>query len=974
MVGIIFAIVFAIVTVYFTNRKNMTVTANQIAVLPYMLLILMVLMLNPLCRLIRIVRRFSVIEIMIIFIMGSVSSGLSTFGLTEQVVPIAGSLFNAEWNTSQTEWNRYVVPFLNEKYFLSEPGIQSAADRYRRALEKLLNTQSVYDLALTYKRAQTKLAAAEAALKRKQAEADEVRDDQKKTARISAAQHAVANARDVHSQIASQWAELTAQGPGAVDDILKTSPQKIDAAEQQIQQEKQALNDLENLAFEKVRIFRRGLSRGLHAYPGIIPMADDDFHSYGQRLKRAVCGRSALHALKQSQALLKDQPESAMISRADAETIDRHLAVAVRALQPVAQTESYEQMRTALSDKEDAAVSRLAELDQRLKQLSGERRKGARSEVSQVDRQMANVVAERKQWQSIQRAAASSRERSTRQLEMAQKVAGVMARIETMRPALRRNSPVSKIRADLDDLTRSFPYIEGSLRQYFVGDVPWSHWIRPLVRWGVLIALTYIILMSFNILIFRQWSYNEKLTYPLAELPKSLVSEEGVPPVFRSPLFWMGAVLSIMVMGWNVFCKTNVVPGLQELDLDNRWYPYVVNTAFDGLKNSSCPVFFTMIGLSFLVPKNISFSLWFFYVISLVELQMLVWSGHGVDSRSFSWDWWYRLNYCPAQGLGALVVFSSVVLYKCRKYILCAFMPAMVGDLEAGERKELKIASFLFVFCSVGLILVLWRDMGANLFHTVFFYLMVLVMTIGIIRAVTEGGMLSFKSKAGPFHIVRSFFGLDKSWTSTSLFAPLMVYYAIMFMDIKTFIAPAFANSLKLRDDFKMNRGRFHLAIILAIVLAGVTGIVTAIMMCYSGGADIMNSWFYNSLPRGTVFEVVRSMTKDAPDVAPAMGVWMGAGAAVMAALLYFRQYIFWLPHPLGMIMFVSPIMTYFWFSILLGWMMNVMVTKFGNKETFHRAKGFFIGLIVGELLVVVASMIISIIMGMDVTITLNRC
>ncbi len=974
VVGTLFAITFAIVTVYFSNRKGMIVTATQIAVLPYMLLILMVLLLNPLCRLIRVVRRFSVGEIMIIFIMGTVSAGLSTFGLTEQLVPIAGSLFNVEWNTSQAEWNRYVVPFVNEKYFVSEPGIQLAADRYRRALETSLNTKSVYDLALTYKRAQIKLAAAEAILKQKQAEADAVPDDQEKTARISAARHAVANARDVHNQITSQWAAWTARGPpGVVDDVLKTHPRKIEAEEQQFQQEKQALAELENIAFEKVRIFRRGLPRGLRAYPGIIPMADDDFHSYGRRLKRAACGRSALNELKQARAMLDDRPESATISHADAETIDRHLASAVRALQPVAKTENYEQIRKVLSDKEDVAVGHLAELDQRLKQLSGERRKVDRSEVSQVDRQLATVAAEREQWQDIQRVAASARERSTRQLAMARKVAEVMARIEAMRIALRQKITVSEIQAGLNDLTRAFPYIEGSWRQYFVGDVPWSHWMRPVVRWGFVIVLTYIILMSLNLLIFRQWAYNEKLTYPLAELPKALVAEDGIPPVFRSPLFWMGALLSGSVLGWNVFCRTNIVPGLVPLNFNNSWYPYVVNTTFDGLKNSSCPVFFTIIGLSFLVPKNISFSLWFFYVIGLVELQLMVWTGHGVDSRSFKSDFWYLMHYGTAQGQGALLVFSTVVLYKCRKYILCAFMPAMIKELEPDERKELKIASFLFVFCSLGLILILWRDMGANLFYTLFFYLMALVITIGLVRAVTEGGVLSFQCQGGPFHFIRSFFGLDKSWTSTSLFAPLMVYYAMIFLDIKTFIAPAFANSLKLRADFKMNRGRFHLAVILAVVLAAVTGIVTAIMMCYSGGADIMQSWFYTSLPKNAMFEVVRSMTKDAPEVSPALSLWIGGGAVAMAALLYFRQFIFWLPHPLGMVMFINPIMRSFWFSILLGWMANSMVTKFGNKETFHRIKGFFIGLIVGELILIVISMILSVILETNVTVTLNR-
>lgn len=92
-----------------------------------------------------------------------------------------------------------------------------------------------------------------------------------------------------------------------------------------------------------------------------------------------------------------------------------------------------------------------------------------------------------------------------------------------------------------------------------------------------------------------------------------------------------------------------------------------------------------------------------------------------------------------------------------------------------------------------------------------------------------------------------------------------------------------------------------------------------------------------------------------------------------MGALLYLRQLVFWLPHPLGLVMFVNPIMGAYWFSILLGWLCNTAVTKYGNKNTHQRATGFFIGLIVGELLVVMLSIILSIVLEQHIRIDLNR-
>jgi hypothetical protein len=41
------------------------------------------------------------------------------------------------------------------------------------------------------------------------------------------------------------------------------------------------------------------------------------------------------------------------------------------------------------------------------------------------------------------------------------------------------------------------------------------------------------------------------------------------------------------------------------------------------------------------------------------------------------------------------------------------------------------------------------------------------------------------------------------------------------------------------------------------------------------------------------------------------------------------------------------------WFSIMLGWMIKVLIVRFGGARLYQRAKPFFIGLIFGEALTV---------------------
>jgi len=142
VLGALFSGAFALLTVILENRYSMLPTANQLPLFPFVLLAIFVLLLNPLLRLLRFLRPLSLPEMLIIFVMCMVSSGISTFGLTGQLIPIVGGLYNRHWNNDQTEWNRYVDPYLNDNFFIAEPGIQNAARAYADELNRLNDTRA----------------------------------------------------------------------------------------------------------------------------------------------------------------------------------------------------------------------------------------------------------------------------------------------------------------------------------------------------------------------------------------------------------------------------------------------------------------------------------------------------------------------------------------------------------------------------------------------------------------------------------------------------------------------------------------------------------------------------------------------------------------------------------------------------------------------------------------------------------------
>jgi len=250
---------------------------------------------------------------------------------------------------------------------------------------------------------------------------------------------------------------------------------------------------------------------------------------------------------------------------------------------------------------------------------------------------------------------------------------------------------------------------------------------------------------------------------------------------------------------------------------------------------------------------------------------------------------------------------------------------------------------------------VLTFRIGSSVFWSTAFYLAILVVTIGMIRAVAEGGLLTFQTWFGPFHILRSLFGFKWTW-APGLLAPLAVLNTMLFMELKACIAPAMANALNIREKMGTRVRGFHWALGTAIVCSFFVGVIVHIICGYNRGANAMNTWFYKGLPEQIVFPSVKHVAASPPLTSFTATWWVIAGAVVMAALLFSRRRVFWLPHPLGLIMWTSPLMHTLWFSILLGWGFKVLVSRYGDKGTYAKLRYLFIGLIVGEMVMCVVA------------------
>jgi hypothetical protein len=71
-----------------------------------------------------------------------------------------------------------------------------------------------------------------------------------------------------------------------------------------------------------------------------------------------------------------------------------------------------------------------------------------------------------------------------------------------------------------------------------------------------------------------------------------------------------------------------------------------------------------------------------------------------------------------------------------------------------------------------------------------------------------------------------------------------------------------------------------------------------------------------------------------------------------------------WPLHPLGFLLAYSFPMQVLWFSIFIGWLVKVVLLRFGGSALLSRARAFFIGLIIGEAFAATFWLVVSLVMS----------
>lgn len=474
----------------------------------------------------------------------------------------------------------------------------------------------------------------------------------------------------------------------------------------------------------------------------------------------------------------------------------------------------------------------------------------------------------------------------------------------------------------------------------------WDHiraWSMPILTWGSFTFVLLWIMLCANVLMRKRWFEQEQLAFPITTLPVEMsLRERRFTDYLKNRYLWIGFFIAAII-------QTN-----NTLQFYHPQLPYIKVKPFDigYLFNErpwnaigDFPIAFhpCVIGLTYFIPLDVSFSCWFFYLFRKWQQVFSVMAGTGGGSV---WSANARYPAIAEQGIGAWLGIAILALWMGRKHFFGTIKKAWnskESDEPIHERYAWLglIGGFLYmtIFCHLA---------GMNILFGIAFFIIFLLYMIGLTRIRSEGGTIwNFGPYINPQSFLITVAG-SKSMHTNSL--TVLAYFQWFNLDYRCAVMPHQLEGLRIAKVSKIRPQPMFWVIVLSMIIGIIAAYWNVLRMYYIKGAATphVNLWRTNM---GLIpYHHLRAWL-DYPGEANLASIQFITGGMVFTFLLMFlRTHFLWWPfHPIGYAIGHSFNIDLIWTPMFVSWILKKLILQYGGIRSYRRAMPFFIGLLLGD-------------------------
>ena len=480
------------------------------------------------------------------------------------------------------------------------------------------------------------------------------------------------------------------------------------------------------------------------------------------------------------------------------------------------------------------------------------------------------------------------------------------------------------------------------LQDFYDGDTSFYRqrylmaWWEPILWWTIFLSVLIWVMICIDLILRKQWIDRERLTYPIVRLPIELTYSDG--RLFKNNMLWLGFAIAggiDLINGIHAFVPTFPEIPVRKANLG----VYFTEKPWSAIGWTPVYILSFGVGLAFLMPLEMSFSLWFFY---------LFWKGERVLGSAMGLQVLPEFPYDGPQGVGAYLAIACFGLYGGRKHFYGVFRN-LIGKRDGNLPPEMRDSTnyrwpvagliggllFLFIFSNRG---------GMAVWMIALYFLIYYLLALGITRVRAEVGPPTHEMfVANPRQFIID--SLGSRMISPQNLTMMSLYFAFN-RGYRAHPMPHTLEAFKLVEVANMRARRMVVALMCGVFFGILASFWAYLVVSYNiganpglgtGGYNLLRSWLY--YPTET----------NIPAVA-----FMGVGFLFTGFLWWLRTRFPMFPfHPTGYAV-ASSMWTFgwLWFSVFISWGIKNLVLRFGGIRLYHKVLPLFLGLILGQFIV----------------------
>ncbi len=489
--------------------------------------------------------------------------------------------------------------------------------------------------------------------------------------------------------------------------------------------------------------------------------------------------------------------------------------------------------------------------------------------------------------------------------------------------------------------------------------IPWAVWWTPMLWWGSFTLALMAGMFSLGALMRRDWIERQRLAFPLVDVPLAVTGDDPRPSlgasILSNRIFWLGFALPALLVTAGFFHRlfpSVPSPSLYSIEV-NRYFtgmslPWSVLGGESGIKVS---ILFPVIGISCLLPAEVSLSLWLFYLLFWV--QMLVWASFGVaESGGTAAIAINPRNWVGFQEAGGFLALTAATIWQSRRALRAAWL-GLIGRQKEEPDPYAPLAGrwALLVFALANGFMFWWAAKTGTSWWAFAAIIGVFYATlVGASRLVAAGGVMYVDTGFFPRPVVLNTIGAMNIRPQS---LAMYTYLSLIFMyDPMNLAMPQMMNGFKLIHSARLRGWVFSIAALVAMVLMLTLGTAALLKVIYARGASALPNWPFTSYPHWAFGELDATLrVPEPPSNWMRLAMVLGAGFTLLLVWLH-SQYVWWPVSPIGFLVASSyETNRSMWANVFIAWAITATIRRYGGLQLFRQMRPAFLGLVLGQYL-----------------------